>query len=140
MAVVSILIKTILLIGISLILSVIVINISRNRRASSPPQCLRLFCNASFAQFLGLGYIVPFVSQTHSRLDEGVEMQPQRENGRASFDFGDKDDQTVLVGRGHETPHYLVNAEWYLLAAFVDRIALIVYTIVSGVVLGLCLA
>ncbi|XP_021943473.1 neuronal acetylcholine receptor subunit alpha-7 [Folsomia candida] len=127
------------LIGISIVISVIVINLSRNHgRASSPPQCFRMFCNASFAQVLGLGYIVPYVSMTHSRLndDEGVEMQPPRENGRPSFDHSDKDHTTPLVT---EMP-YSANAEWILLAAMIDRLTLIIYTIVSGVTLGLCLA
>lgn len=75
---------------------------------------------------------------THSRLndDEGVEMQPPRENGRPSFDHSDKDHTTPLVT---EMP-YSANAEWILLAAMIDRLTLIIYTIVSGVTLGLCLA
>jgi hypothetical protein len=67
-------------------------------------------------------------------------MQPTRENGPRSFDFGDKDDHTSrLVLTDQEMP-YLLNAEWMLLAAMIDRLSLIVYTIVSFVVLGLCLA
>jgi len=56
---------SLVLIGISLIVSVTVINISRNRKASSPPQCIRIFCNVHFAHMLGLGYIVPYVSPSH---------------------------------------------------------------------------
>jgi len=128
------------LIGISLILSVVVLNLSRNRKASSPPQCCRLFCNANFASYLGLGYIVPYVSQTHSRLDEGVEMRPTRDQGRSSFDLGfDKDDHTAQLVTDNDVPA-LANAEWILLAATIDRLALIIYVIVSGLLLGLCLA
>jgi hypothetical protein len=66
-------------------------------------------------------------------------MRTARENGRVSFDAGDKDDQTQLVVDNSDQP-YLLNAEWILLAAMIDRLTLIIYTIVSGILLGLCLA
>ena len=87
------------------------------------------------------------VSKTHSRLDEGVEMRPPNEtspyprtsNGWPGDMNGEiKDDQTAnLVDR--EAP-YMVNAEWILLATMIDRISLIVYAVVNGIVIGLCLA
>ncbi|CAL8148842.1 unnamed protein product [Orchesella dallaii] len=126
------------LVGISLIMSVIVINLARVRRASSPPQFFRMFCNAQFAQFLGLGHIVPYVSQTHTRLDEGVEMRSPHENSRSSLNF-DKEDQTTNLVVEYDAP-YMANAEWILLASMIDRLTLIVYSVVCGITLALCLA
>ncbi|CAG7784891.1 unnamed protein product [Allacma fusca] len=127
------------LVGISLVISVIVLNLARVRRPSRPPQCLRLFCNINFAQVLGLGHIVPYVSSTHSRLDDGVEMQPARCSSRNGLDGNfEKDDQdTTLIDK--DVP-YMNNAEWILLASMIDRISFIVYAVVTGIILGLCLA
>jgi len=67
-------------------------------------------------------------------------MRSPRENGRTSFDTsGDKDDTSTNLIVEHEPP-FLVNAEWILLAAMIDRLTLIVYVVVCGITMGLCLA
>jgi hypothetical protein len=127
-----------ILVSISLAISVIVLNLARTRRVSSPPHCFKIFCNINFATVLGLGHLVPFVSQTHSRLDEGVEMRYRAGNHNRHMNGDIKDDQTTnLVD--YEAP-YMVNAEWILLASMIDRISFIVYAVVNGIVLGICLA
>jgi hypothetical protein len=92
----------------------------------------------NFAQVLGLGHIVPYVSSTHSRLDDGVEMQPARGSRNGLDGHFEKDDQDITL-IDNEVP-YMNNAEWILLASMIDRISFIVYAVVSGIILGLCLA
>lgn len=79
------------------------------------------------------------MSQTHTRLDEGVEMRTPRENGNSSRLEFDKDDQTTNLVVDHDAP-YMVNAEWILLASMIDRLTLIVYSVVCGITLALCFA
>jgi len=54
-------VMNLVLVSISLGISVIVLNLSRTRRVSSPPYCLRVLCNDHFATLLGLGHLRPFV-------------------------------------------------------------------------------
>jgi hypothetical protein len=88
------------------------------------------------------------VSKTHSRLDEGVEMRspakaPASRQSSSTWtgdlNNGDiKDEQTATLV-AYEAP-YMVNAEWILLATMIDRISLIVYAVVNGIILGICLS
>lgn len=67
-------------------------------------------------------------------------MRSPRENGNSSrLDF-DKDDQTANLVVDHDAVPYMVNAEWILLASMIDRLTLIIYSVVCGITLALCLA
>lgn len=66
-------------------------------------------------------------------------MRTPRENGHSSRLEFDKDDQTTNLVVDHDAP-YMVNAEWILLASMIDRLTLIVYSVVCGITLALCFA
>lgn len=67
-------------------------------------------------------------------------MRSPHENGNSSRLDYEKDDQTANLVMDHESAPYMVNAEWILLASMIDRLTLIIYSVVCGITLALCLA
>ena len=64
-------------------------------------------------------------------------MRVPRGSSRNHVDINaEKEGRSLLE---YESP-FMNNAEWILLASMIDRLSFIVYAVVTGIILGLCLA
>jgi len=116
--------NTTALIGIAVVLNVICLSLTRERKYRKPPKFLRNLFTGALGKFLCLGNYYHQVSHTHHRLQ--VEMEDVNESPECEQDTDLSEDE------GLGTPS--VMRDWFLVAAGIERFFFLVYSLAFAVV------
>lgn len=113
---------TLYLLCLSFIISVIVINMSRNRKYSPLPASLKaIFLDGFIGKVFGSSQSNAIVIESQS---EELKEAPFEENGQS-------DDHHMIQMRSNTSSKaHLIQNEWIRLARVIDRIAFVIYVII----------
>lgn len=117
--------NTTALIGIAIVLNVICLSLTRERKYRKPPKFLRNIFTGALGRFLCLGNYYHQVSHTHQRI--GVEMDDVNESPECEQDRDLSEEE-----EGLGTPS--VMRDWFLVAAGIERFFFLVYSLAFAVV------
>lgn len=117
--------NTAALIGIAIVLNVVCLSITRERKYRKPPKFLRNLFTGLLGKFLCLGNYYHQVSDTHQRLM--VEMEDVNESPESEQDTETVQDNTDNVASQ-------VMKDWFLVAAGIERFFFLVYSMAFAIV------
>lgn len=126
--------NTLVLVGTSVGLSVLVLNLVRSRRHSPAPWVIKNIFTSCVGHALGLGHLIPLVSRTHKPLGvDGVEL-------RSTEPLQDKEDSEAITAAPCPSSElFPMHNDWILIAAGIDRIAFLIYLLIIAILFALFL-
>ena len=117
--------NTAALIGIAIVLNVVCLSITRERKNRKTPKFLRNLFTGLLGKFLCLGNYYHQVSDTHQRLM--VEMEDVNESPESEQDTETVQDNTDNLSSQ-------VMKDWFLVAAGIERFFFLVYSMAFAIV------